>query len=146
LKYHKNCEATNMDMQDAMLIQQLRQKQQLKQECLHADDSTPLHKESDKLLALSQMASDEEQHLTFAAQLKKEQRYLESLLEEMRTSYDEMPPAMQESAVGKQAKTSVMLTAAALHRLQQAETADRKDLPMLLEESAFLLDGADGRT
>jgi hypothetical protein len=134
-----------MELQDAMLIQQLRKKQQLKQECLHGDDSSPLHKESEKLLALSEMAADEEQKLAFASLLKKEQRYLDSLLEEMRTAYDEMPPAMQGSAVGKHAKNSVLLTSGALHRLQQAEAADRKDLAVLLEEAAFLLDGADGR-
>jgi hypothetical protein len=134
-----------MEMQDAMLIQQLRKKQQMKQECLHGDDSSPLHKESDKLLALSEIASDEEQQLAFTSLLKKEQKFLESILVEMHTAFDEMPPAMQKSAVGEHAKNSILLTSGALHRLQQAEGANRKDLAALLEEAAFLLDGADGR-
>jgi hypothetical protein len=134
-----------MEMQDAMLIQQLRRKQQLKQECLHADEASPLHKESEKLLALSELASDEEQQLAFTSLLKKEQKFLESILAEMHTAFDEMPEAMQGSTVGKHAKNSILLTSGALHRLQQAEAVSRKELSALLEEAAFLLDGADGR-
>jgi hypothetical protein len=135
-----------MELQDAMLIQQLRQKQALKQQYLHADNSSPLHTESEKLLALSAMASDEDQELAFASSLKKEQRYLESLLDEMRASYDQMPAAMRESAAGQYMKNSLLLTTGALHRLRQAETASRQEMAVFLEEAAFLLDGADGRT
>jgi hypothetical protein len=39
----------------------------------------------------------------------------------------------------------MLLTHGALHRLQAAEKAEPKEMAVLLEEAAFLLDGADGR-
>jgi hypothetical protein len=135
----------DMELRDAMLVQQLRQKHEMKQQCLHAEEESPLHQESEKLLALSKVAADMAGELSFTALLKKEQRFLESLLTEMRTAYDEMPAAMQASATGQFAKNSLMLTGGALHRIQAAETASQEELPNLLEEAAFLLDGADGR-
>jgi hypothetical protein len=133
-----------MEMQDALLIQQLRQKQQLKQECLRETDS-PLHQEAEKLLAMAKLAQEAEQPLGFTALLKKEQKYLESILAEMRQAYDSMPQAMEKSAAGEAAKNSLMLTAGALHRLQAAEKLPQKELSICLEEAAFLLEGADGR-
>jgi hypothetical protein len=133
-----------MEMQDALLIQQLRQKQQLKQEYLKETDS-PLHQEAEKLLAMSKLAEDAEEALVFTSLLKKEQKYLESLLVEMREAYDSMPQAMRKSAAGEAAKNSLMLTTGALHRLQAAEQATQKELSVRLEEAAFLLEGADGR-
>jgi hypothetical protein len=53
---------------------------------------------------------------------------------------------MRESAAGQYTKNSLLLTIGALHRLQQAENASRKEMAVFLEEAAFLLDGADGRT
>jgi hypothetical protein len=128
-----------------MLVAQLRQKQQLKQQCLQEEES-PLHTESEKLLSLAKLAGDVEETLVFSSVLKKEQRFLESLLTEMQESYDSMPQGMQASAPGQMAKNSLLLTRGALHRLQAAETASPKELAIFLEEAAFLLDGADGRT
>jgi hypothetical protein len=133
-----------MEMRDALLIQQLRQKQQLKQECLQESES-PLHQEAEKLLAMSRLAGEAEEELVFTSLLKKEQKYLESVLVEMRESYDSMPPAMQKSAPGQAAKNSLMLTTGALHRLKAAEKVTKKELSVCLEEAAFLLEGADGR-
>jgi hypothetical protein len=133
-----------MEMQDALLIQQLRQKQQLKQECLKETDS-PLHQEAEKLLAMSRLADEADETLVFTSLLKKEQKYLESILVEMRNAYGSMPPAMQKSAAGESAKNSLLLTAGALSRLQAAETLTEKELSICLEEAAFLLEGADGR-
>jgi hypothetical protein len=133
-----------MEMQDALLIQQLRQKQQLKQECLNQTDS-PLHQEAEKLLAMSKLAEEAEQPLAFTSLLKKEQKYLESILVDMRKALGSMPQAMQKSAAGEAAKNSLMLTTGALHRLQAAEKVTKKELSICLEEAAFLLEGADGR-
>jgi predicted glutamine amidotransferase len=138
----KECDA--MEMQDALLIQQLRQRQQLKQECLRENDS-PLHQEAEKLLAMSKVAMEADEALVFTSLLKKEQKYLESILHQMRDAYDSMPQAMQKSAAGEAAKTSLMLTTGALHRLQAAEKVTQKELSICLEEAAFLLEGADGR-
>jgi hypothetical protein len=133
-----------MELQDALLIQQLRQKQQLKQECLQASES-PLHQEAEKLLAMSKLAGEAEEELVFTSLLKKEQKYIESVLTEMREAYDSMPAAMQKSAAGQAAKNSLMLTTGALHRLEAAEKVTKKELSVCLEEAAFLLEGADGR-
>jgi hypothetical protein len=134
-------------LRDAMLVSQLRQKQQMKQECLRQDaETSPLHTQAEKLLALSKLADDSGEDFAFAALLQKEQHFLESLLTEMQESYDSMPAAMQASAVGNMAKNSLLMTRGALHRLQSAQkTADRKELVVCLEEAAFLLEGADGR-
>jgi hypothetical protein len=135
------------ELENAMLVQQLRQKHALKQQCLHGGEtSSPLHAEADKLLALAKVAGEDAEGLSFASLLKKEQRFLESILTEMQASYDSMPEAMQASVTGQYARNSVLMTRGALHRLQTAETATPQDLPQLLEEAAFLLDGADGRT
>lgn len=135
------------ELENAMLVAQLRKKHELKQQCLHGDAaSSPLHAEADKLLALAKLAGEETEGLSFGSLLKKEQRFLESILTEMQASYDSMPEAMQASVTGQYARNSVLMTRGALHRLQTAETAAPQDLPQLLEEAAFLLDGADGRT
>jgi hypothetical protein len=135
------------ELQDAMLIAQLRQKHELKQQCLHNDEeNSPLHSQSEKLLGMAKLVDDDSDPAAFAALLKKEQKFLDSIITEMRASYASMPEAMQASAAGKYAKNSLMLTTGALHRLQEAEKAENaKELVIQLEEAAFLLDGADGR-
>jgi hypothetical protein len=135
----------NKELSDAMLVAQLRKKQQLKQQCLHQEEESPLHAESEKLLALSKLVDESPEGLAFASFLQKEQKFLDSILNEMQTSYDGMPAAMRASATGQYAKNSMLLTRGALHRLQEAEKAEPKEMTVFLEEAAFLLDGADGR-
>lgn len=129
---------------DAMLIATLRKKQELKQQYLRNDD-TPLHKESEKLSALREFAAEAAGSRAFLSIILKEEKYLDSLAEEMRASLDSMPEAMRQSAIGQQTKASLMMTEAAAHRLGQIPQAEQSQIPVLLEEAAFLLEGADGR-
>jgi hypothetical protein len=140
-------EIMDRELQDAMLIAQLRQKHELKEQCLHAaEENSPLHSEAEKLLSMSKLVDGDSDPAAFTALLKKEQKFLDSIITEMRTSLGSMPEAMLESAAGKFAKNSLMLTVGALHRLQEAEKAESaKTLTIQLEEAAFLLEGADGR-
>ena len=126
--------------QDAALLAQLRQKQALKDECLHAQNESPLFDEADKLLALAEMARAGAPGPHFAVQLEKEARFIESLRDEMRAGFDEMPPVIRTGAAGTAAKNSLILLEAALRRVSQA--AKEENIADALEEAAFLLHGA----
>jgi hypothetical protein len=136
----------NMNAQDALLIEQLRRKQELKQQCLHEDEESPLHKEAEKILTITKLIDEDSEPIAFVSLIKKEQKFVESVIEEMQAAYKEMPDSMKDSAYGKHAKQSLMLTTGALHRLKDAEgAAEPKQMFAYLEEASFLLEGADGR-
>ncbi len=125
---------------------QIAQKQQLKQELLHSSDASSfLHQESEKLLALSKVVREMGQDMDFSSLLHKEQKAVESYLEELRTGYQGLPSSIRDSAAGRQMKNSVIMTTAAAHRLAEGINAPTEGLSMILEEAAFLLEGADGR-
>ena len=126
--------------QDAAMLAQLRRKQAMKDEYLHAQNESPLLQEAEKLLALADMARESKPGPRFAVQLEKETRFIRSLQEEMRSDYEALPPLIKNGPAGSAAKNSVILLEAALRRVSQAATEE--NTADLLEEAAFLLHGA----
>ena len=126
--------------QDAAILAQLRRKQALKDECLHAQSESPLFAEADKLLALADMARERAPGPHFAALLEKEAHFIESLRDEMRAGFDEMPPVIRTGAAGTAVRNSLILLDAALSRVTRA--VKEENPADALEEAAFLLHGA----
>ena len=130
----------------ALLMGQIAQKQQMKQEILHSSEASSFpHQESEKLLALSKVVRELGQEMDVSSLLRKERKAVESYLEELRAGYRGLPNSIRDSAAGRQLKNSVIMTTAAVHRLEAGIDAPTDCLPLILEEAAFLLEGADGR-